>query len=67
MATAAEAAALVRPTDSLGLPLGPGQPPGFLHALGERDDWTDLRVYGALLGVGTELFTRAGVHLLSGF
>lgn len=67
MATAAEAAALVRPTDSLGLPLGPGQPPGFLHALGERGDWTDLRVYGALLGVGTELFTRAGVHLLSGF
>ena len=27
----------------------------------------DLRVYGALLGVGTELFTREGVHLLSGF
>ncbi len=67
MATAAEAADLLRPEDSLGLPLGPGQPPGFLHALGERDDWTELNVYGALLGVGTELFTREGVHLLSGF
>jgi acyl-CoA hydrolase len=67
MATAAEAADLLRPEDSLGLPLGPGQPPSFLHALGERDDWTELNVYGALLGVGTELFTREGVHLLSGF
>lgn len=67
MATAAEAAALIRPDDTLGLPLGPGQPPSFLAALGERDDWEDLRVYGALLGVGTELFSRSGVNLLSGF
>ena len=67
MATAAEAAALIRPDDTLGLPLGPGQPPSFLAALGERDDWEDLRVYGALLGVGTELFSRPGVNLLSGF
>jgi acyl-CoA hydrolase len=67
MATAAEAAALIRPDDTLGLPLGPGQPPSFLAALGERDDWADLRVYGALLGVGTELFSRSGVNLLSGF
>lgn len=67
MASAAEAADLVRADDTLGLPLGPGQPPGFLHALGERDDWENLRVYSGLLGVGTELFTRSGVHLLSGF
>jgi acyl-CoA hydrolase len=67
MATAAEAAALIRPDDTLGLPLGPGQPPSFLAALGERDDWEDLRVYGALLGVGTELFSRSGISLLSGF
>jgi len=64
---AAAAAALVRPTDTIGLPLGPGQPPSFLAALGERDDWEDLRVYGALLAVGTALFTRENVHLLSGF
>ncbi len=61
------AAALVGATDTLGLALGPGQPPSFLRALGERDDWEDLRVYGALLAVGTELFGRANVHLLSGF
>jgi acyl-CoA hydrolase len=65
--SAQAAAELIRPTDSLGLPLGPGQPPSFLAALGERDDWEELRVYGALLAVGTELFNRDGVHLLSGF
>ena len=58
--TAQEAAARVNQTDTLGLPLGTGQPPAFLRALGERDDWEDLRVCGALLAVGTELFTRPG-------
>ncbi len=67
MTSVTEAAALVRPQDTLGLTLGPGQPPTFLAALGERDDWTDLHVYGGLLAVGTELFNRDGVHLLSGF
>jgi acyl-CoA hydrolase len=61
------AAARLRPADTLGIPLGPGQPPAVLRALGERDDWTDLRVAGALLAVGTELFGRDGVHYLSGF
>lgn len=65
--TAEQAAARLHPVDSLGIPLGPGQPPAFLRALGERDDWTDLRVYGALLAVLTELFNRKGVHYLSGF
>ncbi|MGZ6778550.1 MAG: acetyl-CoA hydrolase/transferase family protein [Mycobacterium sp.] len=65
--TADEAAALLNASDTLGMPLGPGQPPAFLRALGEREDWTDLRVYGALLAVGTELFSRPGVHYLSGF
>ena len=65
--SALEAAARVNPDDRLGLPLGPGQPPTFMAALGERDDWTDLQVYGALLSVGTELFNRSGVSYLSGF
>lgn len=65
--TPEEAAARLTTADSLGIPLGPGQPPAFLRALGERTDWTDLRVYGALLAVGTELFSRPGVHYLSGF
>lgn len=65
--TAEQAAARLNTRDTLGIPLGPGQPPAFLRALGERQDWTDLRVYGALLAVLTELFSRQGVHYLSGF
>lgn len=63
----AEAAALVRSTDTLAIPLGPGQPTAFLHALSERDDWQDLSVFGALLVDFFPLFTRKGVRLLSGF
>jgi acyl-CoA hydrolase len=65
--TPAEAAARLQTSDTLGIPLGPGQPPAFLRALGQRQDWTALRVYGALLAVGTDLFSRSGVHYLSGF
>lgn len=65
--TATEAAALLRPTDSLGIPLGPGQPGDFLHALGARDDWTDLLVGGALITDFYELFSRSNVRFLSGF
>ncbi|MDJ0787739.1 MAG: acetyl-CoA hydrolase/transferase C-terminal domain-containing protein [Myxococcota bacterium] len=62
-----EAAALVRPVDSLAVPLGPGQPPALLRALGERDDFEDLEVGGALLLGLYPLFTRKGVRLRSGF
>ena len=65
--TAEQAAIRLKTDDTLGMALGPGQPPAFLRALGEREDWTDLRVYGALLAVLTELFSRPGVHYLSGF
>ena len=62
-----DAAAVLRPTDSLGIPLGPGQPPAFLEALGRRTDWEDLRIYGALLSVLSEVFSHPKVHYLSGF
>lgn len=65
--SADDAAARLRPTDTLGVPLGPGQPPALLRALGERTDWKELRVYGALLAVGTQLFSHPHVHYLSGF
>ena len=65
--TPGEAAELIRVDDRIGLGLGPGQPPAFLQALGERQDWEDLRVYGALLAVGTALFNHPRVHYLSGF
>ena len=65
--TADEAATRLEPADTLGIPLGPGQPPEFLQALGRRDDWEDLRIYGALLAVGSDLFNKPNVHYLSGF
>jgi acyl-CoA hydrolase len=63
----ADAAALVRPVDTLAMPLGPGAPSALLHALGERDDWEQLEVFGALLLDLYALFTKPGVRLSSGF
>ncbi len=62
-----QAAARIESRDTVGIPLGPGQPPALMEALGRRDDWEELRVYGALLSVGTELFNHPNVHYLSGF
>jgi acyl-CoA hydrolase len=62
-----EAAGLVRPDDRLTVPLGPGQPARFLHALGAREDFRALTVFSALLVDFYPLFTRPGVQLLSGF
>ncbi len=65
--TAAEAVARVQVTDTIGFGLATGQPPAFLKALGDRDDWQDLRLYGALLTVWTEAYRHPNVHYLSGF
>ena len=65
--TPAEAAALFRPRDTFGMPLGPGQPASLLHALGARDDWEHLDVFGALLLDLYPLFTKPGVRYVSGF
>ena len=65
--TPEEAAGRLHTTDTLGLGLGPGQPPAFLQALGARTDWVELRVSGAFLAVFTELFNHPNVHYLSSF
>jgi acyl-CoA hydrolase len=44
-----EAAALIRPVDSIGFGLGPANPDAFFTALGKRDDWENLIFGGALL------------------
>ena len=62
-----EAAGIIRPVDALAVPLGPGVPCDFLHALGARDDFEKLEVAGALLPDLFELFTRSGVRFRSGF
>ncbi len=65
--SAREAAEQVRSRDTLAVPLGPGQPTAFLHALGERERFDELSVFTALLVDLYPLFTRPGVRLLSGF
>lgn len=65
--TAAEAAQLIRTTDQIASGLGAAWPPELMQQLGERDDWEDLTVDGALMTVGTELFNRDGVRFRSGF
>ncbi|MFL5908130.1 MAG: acetyl-CoA hydrolase/transferase family protein [Solirubrobacterales bacterium] len=62
-----QAAALFEPRDTFAMPLGPGQPPTLLAALGERDDWEDLRIGAALLFAASPLFSHPNVHYLSGF
>ena len=62
-----DAVALVRSRDSVAVPLGPGQPAAFLHALGERESFDELTVFGALFIDLFPLFTRPGVRLSSGF
>jgi acyl-CoA hydrolase len=57
----------IRAIDTVGVPLGPGIPGGFLHALGARDSYENLVISGALLVDLFEVFLRPGVHYLSGF
>lgn len=61
------AVAQLLPDDELGIGLGPAQPPALIAALGTREDWSGLRVYGALLVAFSEVFKHPGVTLISGF
>jgi acyl-CoA hydrolase len=62
-----DAVAMLRPDDVVAIPLGPGHPTAFLHALGERTDWTDLQLFGALLTDLYAVFGHPGVTFKSGF
>ena len=62
-----EAADLVRARDTIGFGLGPANPHAFLGALGERDDWEDLVLGGALFLDVYEVLTRPGVSYRCGF
>lgn len=67
VSSAAEAAAVIKPADSVAVGLGTAHPGGFLHALGDRDDWEDLQLFGALLTDLYSVFMKDGVHYRSGF
>jgi acyl-CoA hydrolase len=62
-----EAAALVGRRDTIGFGLGPANPHAFLRALGEREDWEDLVLGGALLLDYYRICTLPGVSYRSGF
>src|SRR6476619_2406256 len=64
--SAGEAAGLFEPRDTFAMPLGPGQPPALLEALGQREDWEELRIGAALLFAYSKLFEHPNVHYLSG-
>lgn len=63
----AEAAALVRPRDTLTCGLAIAQPTGLLEAIGARDDFEDLAILSGLLIRPYTFFQRRGVRVLSGF
>ncbi len=65
--TPEEAAALVRPSDAIGLGLITGTPTAMLRALSARTDWEDLTLSGGLLLGNYELFTHPNVHLRATF
>ncbi len=64
---AADAAALIRPNDTFAIGLGPAHPVALLHALGARDDWDGLEMFGALLTDLYQVFSHPGVRFRSGF
>jgi len=65
--TVEDAVALIRSEDTLAVPLGPGVPGGFMHALGTRTDFTNLQVFGALMPDLYAVLALPGVHYRSGF
>jgi acyl-CoA hydrolase len=65
--TPSDAAHLVQSRDTIGFGLGPANPHAFLTALGERDDWEDLTLGGALLLGYYSVLTHPNVSYRSGF
>jgi len=61
------AVSLIGSTDTLAVPLGPGIPGGFMHALGDRDDFVNLQISGALMPDLYAVLAKSGVHYRSGF
>ena len=63
----AKAVELVRSRDTLAVPLGPGVPGAFMHALDARDDFEQLEIFGALMPDLYGVLAKPGVHYRSGF
>ena len=65
--TPTEAAELILSSDTIGFGLGPANPHSFLTALGQRDDFDDLLLGGALLLGLFDILVKPGVRYHSGF
>jgi len=65
--SADEAAALVRPVDTLLTGFIGGQPGAILEAIGARTDLTDVTLFTGLLGAPYRLLLNPGVRTVSGF
>ncbi len=65
--TPEEAAAFIRPTDTIGFGLGPANPDALFTALGGREDWVDLTFGGALLLGFYPVLAHPGVTYRCGF
>jgi acyl-CoA hydrolase len=62
-----DAAALIRPRDTLACGFVAGQPAGFLDALGARTDLDDVVLYTGLLLQPYTLLQNRGARIVSGF
>jgi acyl-CoA hydrolase len=62
-----EAVAHIRPVDTIGFGLGPGNPDALLTALNTRRDWEDLILGGALFLNYYEVLTNPAVSYRCGF
>ena len=67
VASPAEAIAMVRPIDTIGFGLGPAIPDAFMTALGDRDDWVELVLGGALMLNYYTVCAHPGVSYRCGF
>ncbi len=63
----ADVVALIRPVDTMAVPIAIGQPQAFLHALAERNDYTDLSIFSGLVIQPYAVLQQPGVRLISGF
>jgi acyl-CoA hydrolase len=67
LCSAQDAVSRLQRDDLLAVPIATGQPGAFLAAIGERDDWRNLVVFGGLLTEPYSFLQRAGVRFVSGF
>ncbi|HEY4409955.1 MAG TPA: 4-hydroxybutyrate CoA-transferase, partial [Acidimicrobiia bacterium] len=62
-----EAVDRLRAIDTVGVSFALGQPQAFIQALGRREDWADLRLYGGLSVTPSEAYRHPNVHVMSAF